>query len=152
MTSAGVGTFLTLAKVPVRFLWPFFSVTLLVRCTLYELPKAAGCSARKAPHKCTGDSDLKSSAEIFSKILFQRATTHSFAANVVHTLTAEQNRQLLSRVREAAAQGARFLLVDFWTNSTHTEPQIAALAAGEFLIIAGKGDVYSTEEAMMWVA
>src|SRR2546428_11392292 len=102
MTSAGVGTFLTLAKVPVRFLRPFFSVTLLVRCTLYELPKSAGCSARKVPHKCTGDSDLKSSAEIFSKSLFQTATTHSFAADVVHTLTAEQNRQPLNHRRDAA--------------------------------------------------
>ena len=69
-------------------------------------------------------------------------------ANVVHTLTADQNRQLVRRVREAAGRGARLLLVDLWTNPTHTEPQIAALLAGEFLVIAGNGDVYSTEDAM----
>jgi len=51
-------------------------------------------------------------------------------ANVVHVFTPENNRGLLERVHASALPGARLLLVDFWTNSTHTHPVFAALMAG----------------------
>ncbi len=41
--------------------------------------------------------------------------------------------------------------MDFWTDPTHTQPPAAALLAGEFLVIAGEGDVYSAEEARAWL-
>lgn len=72
-------------------------------------------------------------------------------ANVVHALTPEQNQRLFRRVREAASGGARFFLVDFWTNAVHTEPQFAAMMAGEFLVVGGNGDVYSVEEGRAWL-
>src|SRR5713226_8643889 len=72
-------------------------------------------------------------------------------ANVVHALVPEQNQQLFRRVLEAAHHGARFLLVDLWTNATHTDPLFAALMAGEFLVVGGNGDVYSVEEARSWL-
>ncbi len=37
------------------------------------------------------------------------------------------------------------------TDPTHTEPVFAALAAGEFLLIAGEGDVYSAAELREWL-
>jgi hypothetical protein len=43
------------------------------------------------------------------------------------------------------------LLVDLWTNATHTNPLFAALMAGEFLVVGGNGDVYSVEEARLWL-
>ena len=43
------------------------------------------------------------------------------------------------------------LLVDFWTDPTHTQPLFATLMAGEFLIVAG-GDVYSAAEVQGWLA
>jgi ubiquinone/menaquinone biosynthesis C-methylase UbiE len=72
-------------------------------------------------------------------------------ANVVHVLTAEQNLALFRRVREMAGPKARLLLVDLWTNTTHTEPLFAALMAGEFLVVGGNGDVYSVEEGREWL-
>jgi len=47
--------------------------------------------------------------------------------------------------------GARLLLADWWTDTTHTRPPIAALVAGEFLMFSGEGDVYSEEEARDWL-
>jgi hypothetical protein len=67
-------------------------------------------------------------------------------ANVVHIFTPEHNRDLLGRVHASAPSGARLLLVDFWTDSTHTQPVFAAIMAGQFLISGGEGDVYSEEE------
>jgi hypothetical protein len=67
-------------------------------------------------------------------------------ANVVHIFTSEHNRDLLERVHASAPSGARLLLVDFWTDSTHTQPVFAAIMAGQFLISGGEGDVYSEEE------
>lgn len=67
-------------------------------------------------------------------------------ANVVHLLTPEHNRDLLERVCASAPSRARLLLVDFWTDSTHTQPVFAALLAGEFLLVSGEGDVYSEDE------
>ena len=69
----------------------------------------------------------------------------------MHVLTPAQNQALFRRTRELAAPEARFLLLDFWTNATHTDPLFAALMAGEFLVIAGNGDVYSVEECRAWL-
>ena len=73
-------------------------------------------------------------------------------ANVAHLLSPEQNRRLLERLRAAAAPGAVLLLVDFWTDPTHTDPPIAALMAGEFLAYSEDGDVHSAEDVMTWLA
>ncbi len=67
-------------------------------------------------------------------------------ANVVHLLSPEHNRDLLERVHAIAPPRAPLLLVDFWTNPTHTQPVFAALMAGEFLLASGEGDVYSEDE------
>lgn len=72
-------------------------------------------------------------------------------ANVVHVLSEEHNRALLQRARAAVTPGARLLIVDFVTDPTHTQPLFAALAAGEFLMIAGEGDVYSEHELRGWL-
>ncbi len=47
--------------------------------------------------------------------------------------------------------GARRLLVDFWTDATQTHPVVAALMAGEFLVSTGEGDVYSEEDVPSWL-
>jgi SAM-dependent methyltransferase len=72
-------------------------------------------------------------------------------ANVMHLLSAEHNLALLRHVRQSVAEGTRLLLVDFWTDPSHTQPPFAALIAGEFLVITGEGDVYSEEEANRWL-
>ncbi|MBV8551480.1 MAG: hypothetical protein JOY54_09280 [Acidobacteriaceae bacterium] len=74
------------------------------------------------------------------------------AANVIHVLDEQQSLRFFRRVRASAANRARLLLVDFFTNATHTEPLFAALMAGEFLVVAGNGDVYSVDEMNDWLA
>jgi SAM-dependent methyltransferase len=72
-------------------------------------------------------------------------------ANVCHNFLPERNRALLGRVHACAPAGARLLLVDFWTDPTHTQPLTAALMAGAFLLVTGEGDVYSAEEGRDWL-
>ena len=72
-------------------------------------------------------------------------------ANVLHLFRPERNVALLRRTRERVPEGARLLLVDFWTDPTHTQPLIAALMAGQFLLDTGEGDVYSAEEGRAWL-
>lgn len=72
-------------------------------------------------------------------------------ANVFHNFLPEHNRALLGRVCACAPTGARLLLVDFWTDPTHTQPLMAALMAGAFLLVTGEGDVYSAEEVRDWL-
>lgn len=67
-------------------------------------------------------------------------------AHVIHVFTPEHNRDLLTRVYASAPSGARLLLVDFWTDPTHTQPVFAALMAGEWLMGRGEGNVYSEDE------
>ncbi len=62
-----------------------------------------------------------------------------------------RNLELFKRIRSAVPKGARLLLIDFWTDPTHTQPLFAALMAGEFLLTPGGGDVYSVEEARAWL-
>lgn len=72
-------------------------------------------------------------------------------ANVVHLLSPERNLELLRRIRKYASDDVRLLLVDFWTDTTHTQPVFAALMAGAFLLRTGEGDVYSEEEVCGWL-
>jgi SAM-dependent methyltransferase len=72
-------------------------------------------------------------------------------ANVLHLLSPERNLELLGRVREVAQPGTDMLLVDLFTNPTHTEPPMAPLMAGEFLIHGGEGAAYSEEEVRAWL-
>jgi SAM-dependent methyltransferase len=72
-------------------------------------------------------------------------------ANLIHYWSAEQNQELLQRVRSAAQPGSALLLADFWTNPAHTEPLQAALMAGEFATHIRTGDVYSVEEVRGWL-
>lgn len=72
-------------------------------------------------------------------------------ANVVHLFSPEHNRELLSRIRASVVPGTTLLLVDFWTDASHTQPVFAALMAGEFLAVTGEGDSYSVEELGDWL-
>jgi SAM-dependent methyltransferase len=73
-------------------------------------------------------------------------------ANLLHYWSPEQNVDLLRRIRSAAAPTSQLLLVDFWTDPTHTRPVQAALMAGEFAVHLKGGDVYSVDEARDWLA
>lgn len=73
-------------------------------------------------------------------------------ANLIHYWGPADNLALLRRIRAAAADGARLLLADFWTDPTHTQPLQAALMAGEFAVHLRDGDVYSVDEAREWLA
>lgn len=72
-------------------------------------------------------------------------------ANLAHLLSPDRNRLLLRRLREVAEPGAHLLLVDFWTDATHTDPPFAALMAGEFALFSDEGDVYSEQEVREWL-
>jgi SAM-dependent methyltransferase len=72
-------------------------------------------------------------------------------ANVIHVFAPERNIALLRHIRAHVPAGARLLLIDLWTDPTHTHPVLAALMAGEFLVTAGEGDVYSEEEVREWL-
>ncbi|MBA3468861.1 MAG: methyltransferase domain-containing protein [Herpetosiphonaceae bacterium] len=67
-------------------------------------------------------------------------------ANVVHLFSLEHNGALFRRIRQVVPDHGRLLLVDFWTDPTHTQPAFAALMAAEFQIVTGEGDVYSVPE------
>jgi len=72
-------------------------------------------------------------------------------ANLIHCFAPGQNRRLLGLVRAAVSEGGRLLLVDFWTDPTHTSPAPAALMAGEFAVLQEHGDTYSAEQVRDWL-
>lgn len=66
-------------------------------------------------------------------------------ANIVHNFRPGPNTRLLRHVREHAASDARLLLVDFWTDPTHTEPPFLAILASMLYLYSG-GKAYSAGE------
>lgn len=118
--------------------------------TLFELPTAAEVARRHL----TSDPATQQ-AEVVAGDFFEDPIPGGhdviLIANVVHLNSVERNLELLRRIRQYVPDGARLLLVDFWTDATHTEPAFAALIAGEFLVITGEGDVYSEEEVHQWL-
>jgi hypothetical protein len=72
-------------------------------------------------------------------------------ANILDGFSPGRNMELLRRVRAHVPEGAHLLLVDFWTDPTHTQPLFAALMAGEILTYFDEGDMYSEEEVRGWL-
>jgi SAM-dependent methyltransferase len=121
-----------------------------LQCTLYELPAAAVIARQRLTDDPIGR-HIQISEGDFLKDPLPGGHDAILLAHVVHVLVPERNLELLRRARQAVDQGSRLLIVDFWTNPTHTEPVIAALMAGEFLVVGGNGDVYSVEEGRDWL-
>jgi hypothetical protein len=119
--------------------------------TLFELPSAAALARRVLDPQPEAARIRVAEGDFLSDSI---PADHDVMviANVVHVLSVEHNRALFGRLRAAARPGARLLIVDFLTDPTHTQPVFAALAAGEFLMIAGEGDVYSKDEVCRWLS
>lgn len=132
------------------FLVAMLSVDPQLEATLFELPAAAGV----ARHVLAGTPAADRITVVEGDFLRDQVPSgHDLLliANVIHLFQPEVNRELLARLRKAVEVGARALLVDFWTDPSHTQPLFAALMAAEFLVIAG-GDVYSAAEVQAWLA
>ncbi len=122
-----------------------------LQATLFELPPAAA----RAAHSRIAETPFAGAVQKVEGDLFTDPLPEGhdavLLANVVHLFAPERNRDLFRRIRERTPADARLLLVDFWTDSTHTQPAFAALMAGEFLLVTGEGDVYSEEEVRGWL-
>ena len=132
------------------FLVAMLSVDPQLEATLFELPAAAGV----ARHVLAGTAAADRITVVEGDFLHDQVPSgHDLLliANVIHLFQPEINQELLGRLRKAVEVGARALLVDFWTDPSHTQPLFAALMAAEFLVIAG-GDVYSAAEVQAWLA
>jgi ubiquinone/menaquinone biosynthesis C-methylase UbiE len=121
-----------------------------LKLTLFELPHVA----RIVRERAAGGSP--SPIKIVEGDLFKDQLPKGHDAillsNVVHLFSPARNHTLFERVARTAAPNARLLLVDFWTDPTHTQPPFAAYMAGEFQIVTGEGDVYSRQEVECWLA
>lgn len=122
-----------------------------VKGTLFELP----LTARTAQEQIASSPFSQSVTVVEGDVLLDDIPYGHDAvilANIIHLFSPETNNLLLNRIRKAVSVGARLLVVDFWTDVTHTEPVFAALMADEFQIFTGEGDVCSVEEINDWLA
>jgi O-methyltransferase domain/Dimerisation domain len=118
--------------------------------TLFELPGAAEIARQRIVGTPLAERIRVEEGDLFHTPL-PRGHDVVIIANVLHLFSLERNLELLRRVREAVADDARILLIDLWTDPTHTQPIAAALMAGAFLLRTGEGDVYSEEEVRQWL-
>jgi O-methyltransferase domain/Dimerisation domain len=116
-----------------------------IECGLFELPHVVALARENLKAQTSGSRVRFYEGDLLRDQL-PKGYDAFLLANVVHVFTPEHNRDLLERVHASAPTGARLLLVDFWTNPTHTQPIFAALMAGEWLMGRGEGDVYSEDE------
>jgi SAM-dependent methyltransferase len=118
--------------------------------TLFERPEVAEIAKLKLAASPVADRVSVAAGNAFEDEL-PGGHDAVLLANLIHYFLPERNVELVRRVRAAVEPGSRLLLVDFWTDPTHTQPLPAALMAGEFLSAVG-GDVYSEEEMNGWLA
>jgi SAM-dependent methyltransferase len=121
-----------------------------LRATVFELPTVAAIARRRIAEAGLGSRIAVVAGDVSSDPL-PTGYDVGLLANVAHHMSPEENRRLLSKVRDAVEPGAQLLIADFWTDSSHTAPLIAALMAGEFAVHIRDGDVYSVEEAQQWL-
>ena len=132
------------------FLLPILARYQNLECTLYDLPEVAAAT-RQHMASDPAAARIHVIAADFFKDSIPEGYDAVIIANIVHCFAADRVMHLLRRVREHVAAKARILLVDFWTDPTHTQPVFAALMASEFLLTPGGGDIYSVDEAQQWL-
>jgi hypothetical protein len=121
-----------------------------LRGTLFELPNVCAVARErlaKEPEQARiaiieGDALRSSLPKNHDAVL---------VANAIHMFSAAHNRELLHKIRAAAEAGTHLLLVDLWTDPTHSQPLPAALMSGQFLLVSGEGQSYSEQEADGWL-
>jgi hypothetical protein len=118
--------------------------------TLFELPGAAAVARQRLVGSPLAGRIRVEEGDFF-KTSIPGGHDAIIVANVIHVFSPERNLELLRRIREFVSDGSRLLLVDLWTDPTHTQPLFAALMAGAFLLRSGEGDVYSEEEVRVWL-
>jgi len=122
-----------------------------LKATLFELPGAAAVARQRLAREPEGARIDVIAGDMFKDPL-PGGHDAVLVANTVHVLSVAHNLELFRHIRRHAASGTRLLLVDVWTDPTHTQPPAAPLMAGEFLVIAGEGQAYSEAEADAWLA
>ena len=119
--------------------------------TLFELPGACAVARQRLSSAPEGARIAVVEGDFFKDSLPEGHDV-VIVANTVHVLSAAHNAELLKHLRAGAAASARLLLVDVWLDPTHTQPQHAALASGEFLMFSGEGQAYGEDDADGWLA
>jgi O-methyltransferase domain len=133
------------------FLLPILARYQNLECTLYDLPEVAAATRQRMASDPVAARIHVIAADFFKDSIPEGYDDAVIIANIVHCFAADRVMHLLRRVREHVAAKARILLVDFWTDPTHTQPVFAALMVSEFLLTPGGGDVYSVDEAQQWL-
>ena len=120
-----------------------FLVALLRHCpglrgTLFELPQVCAVARErlaKEPERARIDIV---EGDLFNGYL---PDDHDvvLVANAIHMFSVTHNLELMRKSRAAVQAGARLLIVDLWTDPTHSNPAAAALMSGAFLLTSGEG-------------
>jgi hypothetical protein len=121
-----------------------------LHATLWELPASVASARRRIGQSPAADRVQICAGDALSDPV-PGGHDAVLIANLAHLLSPTDNQRLLTRIADASDRDAVLLLVDFWTDPTHTHPGLAAIMAGEFLLVGGDGDVYSVEEARGWL-
>ena len=116
---------------------------------LFDRPQVAAVARRRIPQSIANRITIVE-GDFFTDPIPQ-GNDVIIIANVMHLLSPEHNLVLLRRLRQELRDHPTLLLIDFWTNPTHTDPLFAALMAGAFLLRTGEGDIYSEEEVRNWL-
>jgi len=119
--------------------------------TLFELPGACAVARQRLANELERSRIDVVEGDVFKDPL-PGGHDVVLIANVVHVFSAAHNIELMRKIRAHVMPGARLLLVDLWTDPSHSQPSAAALMSGQFLLTSGEGQVYSEQEADEWLA
>lgn len=72
-------------------------------------------------------------------------------SNVIHSYSADQNRELIRRCGQALRAGGRICVKDFVLNADRTSPAPAALFAVNMLVNTEAGNCYTLDEIRDWL-
>jgi SAM-dependent methyltransferase len=132
------------------FLIPILRRHPALQATLFELPGACAVARERLAGVPEGARIAVVEGDFLKDAL---PDDHDvlIVANTVHVLSVGHNLELLKNMRAQVAAGARLLLVDLWMDPTHTQPAIAPLMSGEYLVMSGEGQAYDEDEVDAWL-
>lgn len=135
----GMGTFMT----------PVLSRHDHLTWTLLDLPQVADMVRDSDEVRAFGDRVDVVGADVFADPV-PEGYDAILVAHFLHLFPPEKDLELLGRLRGAATEDGRLLLVDWWFDPVTPHPN-TVFGAWEFLLISG-GDTYRPDEVERWLS
>ena len=129
----------------------FLNANPAMRATIVDLPDVLPIAEQQARNAGLEDRIAFQAGDLTCD-QFRRGVDLILVSNIIHSYSADINRDLIKRCHEALTPGGLLIIKDFIVEPDRTGPPYSLVFALHMLLHTEAGDTYSTHEVAQWTA